>query len=270
MSLLQKLNVGSNGEPPTILVYGTEGVGKSSFCAFMPKPVFLLTENSLKGDLFKERNTTSFPIATQYDEVMANINMLLVDEHDFKTLVIDSWSSLQTLIFEEVAELKGKDDISDIGFQNGYKKAIAKQETILKSLTKLIQRKKMMIVIVAHCEVTKHNPPDGEAYDKYNVALHKELAPFVKRWVDVALFFQGKVYTSKDKNDKVTAVNNEMQRFIYTQERPLFWAKNRYGLPFEIPFKLNGTAWKTIQDGIFKPVQKEPNSENNNNKEGEK
>lgn len=44
---LAEVRFGTSAAPPRILVYGIEGVGKSTFAARFPKPVFIQTEDGL-------------------------------------------------------------------------------------------------------------------------------------------------------------------------------------------------------------------------------
>ncbi|MDR0869400.1 MAG: ATP-binding protein [Planctomycetaceae bacterium] len=47
MSLLQTIQTGKAQAPPRLLIYGTEGIGKSTFGASAPKPIFIPTEDGL-------------------------------------------------------------------------------------------------------------------------------------------------------------------------------------------------------------------------------
>ena len=105
-NLLSTITTGRTPAPPRIMIYGYEGVGKSTWAANAPKPIFIQTENGLN-----QISTNKFPLAKTWDEVVAQVNALLEEEHDFQTLVIDSISSLERLIFAEVCRKFGVKNI---------------------------------------------------------------------------------------------------------------------------------------------------------------
>ncbi|MBF0310820.1 MAG: AAA family ATPase [Magnetococcales bacterium] len=86
--------------PPRILVYGVAGVGKSTLAACAPKPVFILTEDGL-GLL----QVTSFPISRTFGEVLEALDSLLIEQHDFESVVMDSVDWLEPLIWAEVCRI---------------------------------------------------------------------------------------------------------------------------------------------------------------------
>ena len=91
---LKSLRKGSIARPPRIILYGTHGVGKSSFAAQADRPVFIQTEEGLDA-----LNVTAFPLARSYDEVMEAIGSLYSEDHEFGTVVLDSADWMEQLIF---------------------------------------------------------------------------------------------------------------------------------------------------------------------------
>jgi hypothetical protein len=45
MSLLEKIHTGKKQQAPRLLIYGTEGSGKSTIASQASKPIFVLTED---------------------------------------------------------------------------------------------------------------------------------------------------------------------------------------------------------------------------------
>lgn len=250
MGLKELVTIGNSKQPPRILLYGVQGIGKSTFGAALPKPIFILTEDGLRGKAFE--NTARFPVCKTFEDVKRYISMLIIEEHEHKSVVLDSLGWLQKLIFEEVAEIKNKDDVADVGYQAGYKIALSKFLAVLELLAELHEKKNMLICLLGHSDVVKYNPPDGDSYDRYGLNLHKLIAPVVQQWSDIVLFVNYKVRTKRvDEgfgNSKAKAIGtDEPERIMYTQERPAFHAKNRYDLPAELDF-----SWEALKENLFK------------------
>ena len=113
---LTAIITGIQPEPPRILVHGTEGIGKSSFVAKAPNPVFIQTEDGLA-----QINVQKFPLAESFDEVMENLTALLNEPHDYKTVVIDSVDWLEGLAIRKILEgSKGKKSLAEFEYGTGY------------------------------------------------------------------------------------------------------------------------------------------------------
>ena len=71
MTLLTKIQRGKQPLPPRLLLYGTEGIGKSTFGSQCPAPIFIQTEDGLS-----EIDCDKFPLATSFDDVVACVNAI--------------------------------------------------------------------------------------------------------------------------------------------------------------------------------------------------
>ena len=92
------ISKGKSRKPPRVVVYGTEGIGKSTFGNTAPAPIFLPTEDGL-GEIDCER----FPLAKSYDEFIGNLGQLCQAEHNYQTAVVDTLDWLEKLIWAKVA-----------------------------------------------------------------------------------------------------------------------------------------------------------------------
>ena len=129
---LKNILSGKAAHPRRILLYGTAGVGKSSWAATAPKPVFVPTEDGL-GDIGCDR----FPVLGSLDEVMRDLASLYEEEHDYRTVVVDSADWLERLIHAEVCTKRGVSSIEDIGYGKGYHFALSHWKDVLDGLDAL-------------------------------------------------------------------------------------------------------------------------------------
>lgn len=241
MSMLDNIQSGRENKPPRLMIYGSEGVGKSTFGASAPNPIFIQTEDGL-GEI----NCRKFPLATSVSEVLAELTALRDEPHDFQTVVIDSADWLERLIFDVVCREFGVRSIekADGGYGKGYTHALTHWRKIINLLQELRDKCGMMVILVAHAKVERFEDPENAAYDRYTPRLHKHAAGLIAEWVDAVLFANKKFRLSKDGNDRAVATPigaDGGDRFIRTVGSPACIAKNRFSLPSEIP--LSWTAF---------------------------
>ena len=236
-------------KPPRIILHGLSGMGKSTLGATTPLPIFLPTEDGL-GEIKVAR----FPLIILYDDFMNYLNMLKEESHPYKTVVIDSLDWLELLVWDRVCATAGTKSIEDIGWSKGYVFALTFWDEILVKLDEL-RDQGMIILFLAHNEIKTFHPPDGEAYDRYQIKLHHKAQSKLTEWADCVLFATYKVYVQKDSPGDMKGKGvGSGERVIYTEERPAFKAKSRYKMPFEIPF-----SWEAILSYIKKGSQAKPN-----------
>jgi len=253
---LDSIMKGMTPKPPRVVLYGTPGIGKTSFGASAPKPIFIQTEDGASA-----LSVAKFPLAKSFEDVLGALNVLATEDHDYQTVVIDTLDKLEELIFAQVAKDKGKNNISDIGFHQGYTLALDYWQKILDALDALVERG-IIPVLLAHVQIKKFDAPDVEAYDRYRLNLHDKGAAKVLDWCDVMLFANYKIRT-KSADGKAKALNNDGERWLYAEERPQHWAKNRYRLDYQIPFIEGGAFTSVISqvEGYFANPQYKPGTE---------
>ncbi len=240
---LQAVTSGVSVSAIKTVIYGPHGIGKTTFAAQAAKPIILMTEDG-KGML----DTPRFPdIAKTYADVKEAITSLLNDDHDYQTLVLDSATSLEPIIWKEVvAEHKGAESISDnsSGSPTAYGRGLsqlapAKWREIIGMLDLLRSRKGMRIIIIAHSDTIKVKTP-GEEYMKYGMRMHKGASDILADWADNVGFCNYKVYINKVEEGFGSKRNipvGEGERVIHFNEKPSYTAKNRFKLPDELPLQ---------------------------------
>jgi hypothetical protein len=225
---------------PRVLVYGVEGIGKSTFAAGAPSPVFIQTEDGL-GAL----QVDHFPIATRVSDVLDAIGSLFSDDHEFKTVVIDSLDWLETLIWRDI---EAKYDAKDLAYGKGAMIAADKWREILDGLTALRNERGMAVVLIAHTEIKRFDSPETEPYDRYQPKLQARSSALVREWCDAVFFANYKTIVKKDDvgfNKTVARGISTGERMLFTSERPAYMAKNRYSLPESIPL-----SWEAFEKAI--------------------
>lgn len=235
MSLLENIQSGRENKPPRLMIYGQEGVGKSTLGATAPDAIFVQTEDGL-GEI----DCRKFPLAQNLGDVLAALTALRDEDHEFRTVVIDSLDWLERLIFDEVCKEFGVRSIekADGGFGKGYVDALVHWRKVLSLLDELRNKRGMMVILLAHAKVERFEDPENTAYDRYAPRLHKHAASLIAEWVDAVMFATKRMRVSKDGDTRSIASPigaDGGERVLRTNGSPACIAKNRFGLPNEIP-----------------------------------
>jgi hypothetical protein len=225
---------------PRIMVYGVEGIGKSTFGAGAPNPVYILTEDGL-GSL----NVDHFPLATSFADVMEAIASLYKENHAFETVVIDSLDWLEAIIQREIEQ---KYDAKDLAYGKGSLIAAERWREILDGLNALRNDKGMAVILIAHTTIKRFDSPEVEPYDRYQPKLQERSNAVVREWADAVLFANYKTIVKKDDvgfNQTNNRGISTGERLLFTSERPAYMAKNRYNMPESIPL-----SWDAFAEAI--------------------
>lgn len=228
-----KIISGKITKPQKVVIYGPEGIGKSTFAAQFPKPLFIDTEGSTSHlEVDRLPRPTSWQMLRQY------IKDLKGDTMGYQTMVIDTADWAERLCEEAVCQSNGKVGIEDFSYGKGYTYVKEEFGRLLDSLSDLIDAG-MNVVLTAHSIIRKFElPEETGAYDRYELKLGQkagnQCAALAKEWADMVLFANYKeiVITTKDNKKKVSGG----KRVMYTSHNPCWDAKNRHGLADELPF----------------------------------
>lgn len=228
-SKLSAVKKGKIALPLRILGFGPEGVGKSTFAAGAPSPIFLGAEDGTNElDIARYQPET-------FDEAIEFIDDLARDTHDYKTIVVDPVNWLEPLVYAKIVGTSGK-SIDDFGggFQKGYTAALDQWRVLLAALER-VWRRDMHVILLAHSAVKSFNDPEGPAYDRYEVAMYPKSAGLIRQWVDFVLFMRRESFSKLDERTKKAKGFSTGKRIIHTQWTAAFDAKSRVRLPDEIP-----------------------------------
>ena len=224
-----KINKGRKQRPRRVLVYGENGVGKSSFAAQWPTPVFLNLEDGI-GDI----DCDSTDVLSNLDEFYKAL--IVVSESQYETVVVDTIDWLEKLIFAVVAKNAGKATVEDIGFGRGYQAVEQQWQDLLKGFTYLWQSGKH-VLFTCHETIEKFTNPEGDSFNYWRPSLHAKGSGCITEWCDEVFFLRFKVNTiTKDEGfgAKRAIGIGGTDRVIKTTKTAGYEAKNRLGLPDEI------------------------------------
>ena len=216
-------------KPPRIIIYSDPGLGKTTFGASAPSPVFIQTEDGL-GSL----DATAFPLAQSFTEVMEAIGTLYSEPHEFKTLVVDSLDWLENLVWKQVCKDNKVESIERMPFGKGYVEALSVWRQFFDGITALRDAKGMIVIMISHSETKRVEDPMMASYDTHTLKLHKRAAALAEEFADVILFaaMQTNMVTEDSGfNSKRTRAVTTGTRVIHTVGQPAFLAKSRYPIP---------------------------------------
>lgn len=247
-----------------VLVYGPEGIGKSTLASRFPDPIFIDTEGSTKN-----LDVARFDDPSSWQMLLDEIRYVTDNPDACKTLVLDTADWAERLCIKSVCDKYHKDGLEDFGYGKGYiyvEEAFGEMLNLLTDVTK----RNINVVVTAHAQMRKfEQPEESGAYDRWELNLSKKVSPLVKEWADMVLFANYKTFVVKvDGKNKVQGGN----RVIYTSHHACWDAKNRFDLPDEIPMDYEAIRGviEDNPDSDKNSVQVEPKPEREPKKESEK
>jgi len=218
--------------PQKIVIYGPEGIGKSTLASKFPRPVFIDTEGSTK-----HLDVARTPRPSSWTMLMEQVAYVWAKPDLCDTLVIDTADWAEQLCITEICAKAQKNGIEDFGYGKGYVYLAEEFGRLLNMLEQLIE-KGINVVVVAHAQMRKFEQPDeAGAYDRWELKLQKKTAPLLKEWADMVLFANYKTYVVNVDGQGTEKGKNKAQggsRVMYTSHHPCWDAKNRHDLPPEI------------------------------------
>jgi len=247
MSLLKQVTKGKIDAPLLVLIYGNSGVGKSTFGASAPNPVFVGSERGTNN-----LDVSRAPTPKNFGEVMQLLNELANDQHDYKTVVLDSLDWIEILAHQKImADYRVKSiELAASGYGKDYTEAKNLFASLIDQLNVLRDKRGMNVVLIAHSQIVKFEDPQSQTtYDRFAIKLHKAASALFQEYVDAILFCTFKKYTSKDGETVRTFSDGE--RVMYTNWAAGHDAKNRYGLPSELPLSWDSFVTATKADGVI-------------------
>jgi hypothetical protein len=267
---LAAIRTEGSGLPNRYILHAVEGWGKTSFGAKFPKPIFIQSRGETGLQTLIDANqlpaTPHFPESHDWQNILGIVEALTNGDHDYKTLVIDTLNGVERLCHEYVCQRDFGGEWGDKGFasyQKGPEVSLSEWRLLLLALDKLREVKKMTIVCLFHTKVQKFSNPEGADFDRYQPDVDKRTWSFTGKWADVVLFgnFESAVTAVKENKktgeQKGKGVGGQV-RMIYTERHAAYDAKNRLGLPNEIPAgESSDETWANFKNAVMAARTKE-------------
>lgn len=217
-----------------IVVYGPEGIGKSTFASRFPDPVFIDTEGSTK-----DMDVARFEPPSSWQMILEQVRYVKAHPEICRTLVIDTADWAEMRCIDHICARFHKDGLEEFGYGKGYVYVQEEFGRLLNLLEEIVGLG-IHVVMTAHAKMRKFEQPDElGAYDRWEMKLTKQTAPMVKEWADMVLFANYKTFVVNVDGQGAQKGKNKAQggkRVMFTTHHPCWDAKNRYGLPEELPF----------------------------------
>lgn len=228
--------------PPRIVIYGTEGIGKSTFAAGADSPIFLGAEDGTS-----ELNVARFPEPQGFSDVLDAIRELSKPGHEYRTLAIDSLDWLEPMVWEKVLTDEGVKSIEKVGggYGKGYLAALDLWRLLLSQLDRMRHEAGVSVVMIAHAHAKTFQNPEGDDYDRFNLKLNDKASGLIREWSDAVFFANYEVFTTENERTGKSKAHGSGRRLLHTIQKPAFYAKNRYGL--ESPMAL---SWSEFSDAM--------------------
>lgn len=261
MATLAELVKKPTVKPPMLTIVGSPGTGKSSLAGLFPNPIFIQTEDaetvfesweddvkpSFLPKIIRSNFTNQTAPRRTSDHIKSQLRMILEDEHDFETLIIDSVTSLNTLFEDEVCKEYNVDNVGDAagGFFKGFK-VVSRMHADIKQFCEAIQKKRgMTIILLAHTGIERmKQSPDTDEYSFFTLDMYKDSVPVYTNLVDGVFYLKKEEFVSGVEKNKKNGQVTKYGKLIQTGDRILITngdgkvgyinAKSRYPLETEI------------------------------------
>ncbi len=225
------------------VIYGQEGVGKSSLAAQFPGAVFIDCEGSTS-----KMDVRRLPKPTSWEMLKQEMDFILQShkEKGYKTVNIDTFDWAERLAIQALCDEHNVKGIEGFGYGNGWQYEAESIGRFLDSTERLIQAG-INVTLLCHAITRKTSLPEVDSeFDHWELKLGSKttnkIAPLLKEWSDITLFlaFQTNVIALDDKGKKHKATS--CNRVMYTTKTAWWDAKNRFGLPDKLPLEYGAIA----------------------------
>lgn len=237
MSYLDKVSKPKD-RPIVATILADAGMGKTSLAASFPSPVFIRAEDGLQA-IPEDSRPDAFPLLDNAEELWKQLAALINEEHDYKTVVIDSVTALERMFVQQVIDDDPKKPKSINQAMGGYGAGMAAvgqlHQRVRKAAGMLVDRG-INVVFIAHADTETIELPDSDPYTRYSMRLGKKSqAPYTDD-VDLVGFLKLQTFTMGDGERKKAI--SDGTRILVTYATAANVSKNRFGITEDLPVVL--------------------------------
>ena len=237
MSILNSI-AKPDDRPIICTITGDAGLGKTSMAATFPRPIFIRAEDGLQAIPVATR-PDAFPILSNVDQLWEQLTALIKEDHDYKTLVIDSVTQLDNLFTNHIVDTDPKKPRTIAqalgGYGAGFQALSSLHGRIRKAAGILNESKSMNIVFIAHAETETIELPDQDPYTRYNIRMQKKSVSHYTDNTDMVCYIKLETHTFGE-GDRKKAISDGT-RILVTYATAANISKNRFGIEEDITFQ---------------------------------
>ncbi len=228
--------------PIRALIYGADGVGKSTFCAGAPGAVFIATEDGLDNI-----DARAIDQPGTWPGLIEAVCALAADDR-CGTIVIDSLDWAEQMLWAWLVETRPNEkghkvkDIEGYGYGKGFTAAAAEWRVLLAELQRAGKAGKG-VLMTAHAQRKGVKNPTGEDYEQIQIKLQERAAGLFREWAHIVAFAELDIVTATEKDDgNRTKGIWTGKRVLRTQPGAGYQSKTRLNLPAKIPLDWDAFA----------------------------
>jgi len=229
------INAGKITRAVKTVIYGTEGVGKSTLASQFPGALFIDVEGGTS-----QMDVRRIEAPKSWSELVEIVNEVSKTPGICETLILDTADWAEQMLIQHICKKYNQKSIESFGYGKGYTYIGEEWQQLMKAFD-AVKDAGMNVTIIAHARQRKIELPDqAGAFDHWEMKLSKQVAPLLKEWADLLLFLNYKTFVvTTDSNSKKAQGG---KRVMYTSHNPVYDAKNRHGLPDELDLSFDGIA----------------------------
>lgn len=238
MSLLDQLEQPKD-RPSILTITGDAGTGKTTLANTFPNPVFIRVEDGLQA-IDEDKRPMAFPKIDSVEQLMDQLKTLVTEEHDFKTVVIDSVSQLEQLFTDYIIANDHKNPKSLNQAMGGYgngRQAVANLHGRVRKAAQILNDKGLFVVFIAHSDVSTIELPDQDPYSRYELRLMKPCQAHYVDNVDMVAYLKMEAFTKGDGDRKKIISTGARVAVCHTDAAQV--SKNRYGITSQLTVEKN-------------------------------
>ena len=211
-----------------ITILGDAGAGKTSLAASLPSPVFVMAEDGL-ASVPEDQRPDGWQLRSS-EQLWDIFKGLLQEEHDYKTVVIDSVSALDEIFTKEITAKEGKTNLAQCagGYGAGYK-VLAGMHQRVGAAADALKRKGLNVVYIAHANVDRLELPDLDPYSRYTVKITKDCQSSYVDKPDAVAFIRLQTFLRGEDGERKKAISSGVRELV-CHATAANVSKNRFGI----------------------------------------